>query len=64
MAQPPLLQEVVKALAGQDEVESSEKATWSNHAELPDVLIQQGTGPHIVNYEDTQGMSACLSMSA
>ena len=52
-----LLQEVVKALAGQDENEFSEKSSWSNHAELPDVVIQQGTGPHAVDYEDTQGMS-------
>lgn len=57
-------EEVVKALAGQDENEFSEKSAWSNHAELPDVLIHQGTGPHAVDYEDTQGKEVIISRRA
>lgn len=57
------VQEALRALsANTGSTQEPQESSWSSHPQLPDVVVQHGTGPHNVTYADTKGtyLNYCL----
>ena len=51
------MQDAVRELsASNSSSPESCKNSWSIHPQVPDIVVQHGSGPHNVTYEDTEGV--------
>lgn len=56
------VQEALRALsANTHSPQESQESSWSSHLQLPDVVVQHGTGPHNVIYADTKGIYCLIT---
>ncbi|KAL3131809.1 hypothetical protein ABBQ38_007524 [Trebouxia sp. C0009 RCD-2024] len=59
------LTEALRALsANTGSTQEPQESSWSSHPQLPDVVVQHGTGPHNVTYADTKGKQVVISRRA
>ncbi|DBA85330.1 TPA: hypothetical protein ACH3X2_006018 [Trebouxia sp. C0005] len=47
-----------------DSVDEAHANRWSGHPNVPDVISQKGTGPHVVDYQKTAGQEVIISRRA
>lgn len=51
------VQDALGALsANTSNTQDSQESSWSSHPQVPDIVVQHGSGPHNVIYEDTKGI--------